>query len=136
MNSDILEWINETLTRLGISIVPLASDEARRIVANAKETFVVGNPRAWWMSLRGQSEVFNSRERKIKDILPSHENSYWFIPETEADDLPVFDMTSSEIEAVLAECPFFEYYVLDKKNSWLVAESDHDQFHVIPKGRT
>lgn len=99
-------------------------------MANARETFVVGNPRAWWMSLRGESEMFSSTERTLWDVLPSRDKSYWFIPETETDDLPVFDLTCSEIAAVLNECPFFEYYVVDKRNSWLVAESDHNQFHI------
>ena len=119
---------------LGFPGKPLASDEARQVISNAKRAFVTDNPRAWWLNLKGATQIYDSKTNQLNDVLPSNDKSYWFIPEIEEDDLPVFDLTLEEIQGVLDECPFFEYYVLNKLNRWLVAESDHDQFYVCRSG--
>jgi hypothetical protein len=131
MSSEIRGWVLEALGRLKNVAAPLSKAEARLIVANAKRIFVGGNPCAWWLNLKGPTKIYDSTNYKLEEILPSCEKDYWFIPETEEEDLPVFSLTRLEIETVLNGCPFFEYYVLDKDNQWLVAESDHNQFHVV-----
>jgi hypothetical protein len=130
MSSEMLEWIMDALKRQGSSATPLAPSEAKSIVAAAKEKFVQGNPRAWWTSLRVPAKVYNSQDYTLEEILPSQDQSYWFIPETEEDNLSVFDLTGAEVSAVLKECPYFEYYILNKQNQWLIAESDHNRFYV------
>ena len=130
MNPETLEFVKSALIRIGSCATPLAANEAHEIIAKAKDTFVQDNPRAWWMSLKGNVTLIDSKKYNLEEVLPPSSNGYWFIPETEADELPVFDLTLLEIKGVLNECPFFEYYILDKKILWLVVESDHNQFHL------
>jgi len=130
MSSEIRDWVLEALRQSKIDVVPLPKAEARLLVSNAKRNFVNGNPRAWWMNLKGSTKTYDSTNYKLVEILPSCDKDYWFIPETEEESLPVFSLTRAEIETILNECPFFEYYVLSKYNQWLVAESDHNQFYV------
>jgi hypothetical protein len=83
------------------------------------------------MSPKGRVTTYDSKQHTLAEVLPSRSDRYWFIPETESPHPPVFDLSLDQIAAVLNECPFFEYYIADKANRWVVAESDHDQFHVI-----
>src|SRR5437763_15766266 len=112
MNSEVFEWVTKAIKSLRIPVTPLAAEEARVVVSNAKRAFVRGDPRAWWLDLKGPTQVYDSKTTRLKDVLPTNDKSYWFIPEIEEDELPVFDLTGRQIEAVLDECPFFEYYVL------------------------
>jgi hypothetical protein len=54
-----------------------------------------------------------------------------FVPETDDENpLPVYKIEASDIEALIGDCPFFEYYVVDSTNEWLVAETEHNVFIV------
>ena len=88
------------------------------------------------MSPAGPVESYDSKSYRLREILPSAEECYWFIPESEEEDLLVFDLTCDEIEKLIAACPFFEYYVVNKQNQWFVAESDHNQFQVCRSSAT
>ncbi len=131
MNSEPLEWINAALKLIGSNSTPLAPNDASIIVAKAKTAFVQGNPRAWWMSLKGHVKIYDSQKEKLENVLPSSHDRYWFIPETDENILPIFELSLSEIKDVISQCPFFEYNILDKKLRWIVAESDHNQFHLV-----
>lgn len=130
MESEIVPWITGALNRLGFPAAPLPTDEAQQIVKNAREVFVAGNPRAWWLSLQCKPEVRSSEGCRLESLLPVTAGSHWFIPETETNELPVYSLSGKEIEAVLGECPFFEYYIVDKRDDWLLAESDHNEFYL------
>src|ERR1700759_2360034 len=119
MNSEMIDWIKEAINRLDIKSSPAPEADARRIIQKAQDTFVSDHPRAWWMSLKGKPEIFDSRTHSLGQILPSHEQGYWFIPEAEVADLPVFELSRSQIEELLKECPFFEYYIIQKDFNWL-----------------
>jgi hypothetical protein len=114
MNSEILGLLMRALSSIGSDAKPLPTPEARQIVAKAKAAFVSGNPRAWWMSLQAEPNILSSKGRTVGQVLPACGRTHWFIPETESNDLPVFDLSCSEIEAVLEVCPCFEYYVIDR----------------------
>jgi len=87
------------------------------------------------MKLKGEPKLYDSHKYTVGEILPTRDNRYWFIPETEENELKVFDLTFSEIDRLLQECPFFEFYIVDKEYRWLIAESDHNQFHVLDTRR-
>jgi hypothetical protein len=130
---EIVDWIKQALRRVGSNAKSIPTSEANRIVRNARKKFVNGNPRAWWMSLKAEPTTYCSETTKLKEILPPQNAGYWFVPEMETDELPVFELSSGEIQTVLNESPYFEYYILPKDYAWLIAESDHNQFYVVKK---
>jgi hypothetical protein len=131
MDSEILNWIVEALSKFKIHAKAVELHNARAIIRQTTRTFVDGHPRAWWMALKGKPKVYDSKSHKLSEVVPSLHETVWFIPETEMEDLPVIELSVSQIERVVNDCPFFEYYVVDKQNRWLVTESDHNEFYVV-----
>lgn len=109
----------------------LAQDEARQVLATAKDLFVRGNPRSWWLSLKVPAQAVQYPDATgylhLADHLIGADQRFWFIPELETDDLPVFDATLDAVTELLRESPFFEYYVLSKDYRQLLIENDHNQ---------
>jgi hypothetical protein len=54
----------------------------------------------------------------------------WLIPDTEEEWLPVYEMDVRQVELLINDCPGFEYYVVGHDFSWLIVETDHDQYMV------
>ena len=104
---------------------------AREVVGAAKETFVTGNPRSWWLSLKYSFESFDYPDAqgfsKITQHLPKDVKKCWLIPETEEPDLPVFDVAAHRIVEILTRCSLFEYYLVGKEYDWILLENDHNQ---------
>ena len=106
--------------------------EAKNIFEKAKDIFVVGNPRVWWLSLKYPFNSFPYEDAKgyenLRKYIPN-EKSFWFIPEIE-DNLFVAEVTIIAIEKLIGECSFFEYNLVGKKYDWLIAENDHNEILV------
>jgi len=137
MTSDIEKQLDRAITVLGIPIEVFrkcAPDHAKLIVGKARERFVIGNPRAWWMALKQPFESFDYSEGLgFEDLIrhiPTGNDKCWFVPETEEEYPPVFDATVGRITEVLGECAYFEYYLIGKEFDWLVLENDHNQIIV------
>lgn len=71
-----------------------------------------------------------SDEIRLTEVLPSRDGTCFLIPETDTEDLAVYEIDARNVEAVIRECPYFEYYVVAQDFSWLVSESDHNVFFV------
>ena len=132
--SEIEQEILSALQRLALpegAVVECDPKVAIRIVRQAQAVFVQGNPRSWWLSLRQPFEIFDSSKsdvfRIITQHIPSDNLRCWFIPETEQETLPVYDMDKHFIGLLLNECRFFEYYLVANDFSWLIVENDHNQ---------
>ena len=54
----------------------------------------------------------------------------WLIPETDEEDLPVYELNLGQISRLVDDCPLFEYNLVAHDYSWLIAESDHDVYLV------
>jgi hypothetical protein len=121
------------------AMVECPHDEAQRIIATAKEIFIEGSPSTWWLSLKRPFQVFEFAEgdgyKHLGNLLPPAEQRCWLIAETDEDALPVFDLQISYLSPILAECGFFEYYLVGKKLDWLVIENDHNQLIFSDRGR-
>lgn len=128
--TDIEISIHEALRALEIEERKLSDDDARAVTTTAMLRYVDGNPRAWGEGLKVPSSRESSLARSLSSILPDTDGEVFFLPETGQSDLPVFRMRATEAERVICECYFFEYYLLALDFSWLVAESDHNEFFV------
>lgn len=109
----------------------LAPEESRQVVATAKELFVRGNPRSWWLSLKIPAQAIEYPNATgylhLSDHLPGAGQRFWFVPELETAELPVFDAELDAVANLLRESPFFEYYILTKDYRQLLIENDHNQ---------
>jgi hypothetical protein len=85
--------ITNALNRLDKAGAALSKEKAKLVVAETKIRFVEGNTRAWWMGFRQRAKTYSSAKHKPGQILPSGDKDYWFIPETEEEDLPVFALS-------------------------------------------
>ena len=85
--------------------------EAKRIVETARARFVRGSPRAWWLDLAVDCAQYDSTTTTLPQVLPVAAGKVWFIPETEQADLPVYELNVDDLMSVIAECPYFEYYI-------------------------
>lgn len=132
---EIERWIVDAAATLAVVIERQPPELSKAIIEEARSNFVLGNPRAWWMSLKPPVRQFQSETVGLTSVLPSAEGGCWFIPETDREDVAVFRLEAGIIRSLLDGCPFFEYYVLADDLRWLVCESDHNVFYVSELGR-
>jgi hypothetical protein len=125
---EIEKWIDSAVLSAGLAVQRLPQDVAADIERRTRAEFVVGNPRAWWMSLRWRGEQFDSTTHNLSDVLPDKAGKCWFIPETESRSLTVYSVELTQLPALLRACPYFEYYVVGNDFGWLLSESDHNVF--------
>lgn len=126
-NAVTLELSAEAFHRVG-------SLEAAEVIRNARERFVAGNPRSWWMSLKVQPRCYaypdSEGYRHLGEHWTSASEKCWLIPETEEPQLPVYSTELKVVARLLAECSFFEYYLLSVDQSLLLIENDHNEIIV------
>jgi hypothetical protein len=130
---EIESWLTEAAAALGVLIRRATPEEARELVRQARAIFVEGDPRVWWLGLKLPFKQFPANQMQLSDVLPSSEGSCWLFPETDANEFGVYEIDARNVESVLQECAYFEYYVLARNLSWLVAESDHSLVFVCER---
>ena len=122
-------WIDEALVSLNYLNRKCEAFESKEVCASIKCRFIDGNPRVWWLGLKQLKNVCDvGAGITLSDLVKDPLQRGLFIPETESDAHPVYSLTSKEVETVVQECPFFEYYFFDSINDCLIAENDHNQF--------
>lgn len=67
----------------------------------------------------------NSGYLHLTEVAPPTTDDVWFIVDEDNDQKFVFSLPLSEIKNIIEECRYFEYYIVDKKLKWLLAENDH-----------
>lgn len=127
-------WIQDAVSLLGVSFMYADREQAQDLLREARSTYVENNPRVWWLSLKLAYKQISSDTSSMTSILREYKGDCWFVPETETEEVLVYKASISSIEKVLAECPFFEYYVLADDLSWLLIESDHNMFFFCERG--
>lgn len=110
----------------------LASNEVEdkdRVLSLVETTFVKDRPRAWWSSLAVAPKIYtfgdNSAYLHLTEVAPPTTDDVWLIVDEDNDQKFVFSLPLSEIKNIIEECRYFEYYIVDKKLKWLLAENDH-----------
>lgn len=127
---EIEMWIKQAACKQNINLRRLSDDDARLVEEAARRRYVKGNPRAWWLSLNSVCETYDSRAVEPSTVFPDRSGSCWFLPETDEAHLPVYEVDVTQIQRLLSDCPFFEYNIVSRDFSWLVAESDHNVYFV------
>jgi len=109
--------------------LPMAA--AVSVVAKAMGTFVSGNPRSWWLSLKVPYQAHSMPDEggylHLEEFVPEGDKSCWFVPETEESIPTVYEAEVTAVRDILSECSIFEYYLIGKTFSWLIVENDHNQ---------
>jgi hypothetical protein len=133
---EIETWITEAARANNLPLRRISPAEGSALVRNAQAIFVEDDPRRWWLSLKLPYTQTTCGEAALTDLLPSTDGTCLLLPETDTADLPVYEVDARHVEALIKDCPYFEYYVLAKDLSWLVAESDHNVFFVCEQPST
>jgi hypothetical protein len=126
----IKRWIEDASLNTGLQVSILPDDEARELIALIVERYVLDLGRWWWAQLKLPYMQFDCKTVKLSGVLPSLEGDIYLIPGYQNHEGPVFVVKAGEVEAVLDDCPFFEYTIVDKHADWLVTESHHDVLYV------
>ena len=130
----------------GVVLERLAPNDALLVAEAVKAKFVDESPRVWSLGLKKPYIYYDADSTSLSKVLPVHHGRVLFIPETDdKNPLPVYRIEASDIENLIGNCPFFEYYVVDSRNEWLIAETEHSIFifcyasgsevRVLPLGR-
>lgn len=125
---EIEQWIEEAVKTHGLGVSKLPKVQALELVSDVAKTFVNDRPRAWWLDLRMKAKRVSSDSLPLSMVVPKTDEHPFFIPETEDEELPVFRGSVAELERLICECPFFEYYVVAPDKRWVVIESDHNEY--------
>ena len=117
----------EAAAESGTTVKRLSDKDARSVEDTARAKYVRGNPRVWWLGLEG-CESYDSNSVELSTVIPDKTGACWFLPETDEPSLPVYEVDASSLPQLIKECPYFEFNIVAKDFSWLVAESDHNVY--------
>ncbi|WP_210465380.1 DUF6756 family protein [Rufibacter roseolus] len=85
----------------------------------------------WWESFKGtQFQISFEQDNAFEflDQLIDYEEKVWFVACDSYHDPSKFWLFQGyikPIQKVIAELPYFEYYIISKKYEWLVCENHH-----------
>ncbi|WP_321845471.1 DUF6756 family protein [Paraburkholderia bannensis] len=101
----------------------------KALLKKIQDTFVAGNPRAWWLSFKTKPTVLHCEDDngylRLAELVPSSTKNVWFVVDESNEEKLVFDVSIHAISEIIKECRYFEYYVVPPDFSWLIAENDH-----------
>src|SRR5437879_4468672 len=108
---EIEMWIEEAARKQNIPIRKLPKDAAESVQREAMSRYVkITNPRVWWLNLaKPVDEYYDRGAVKLSSVIPAKSGLSWFIPETDAKHLPVYEIDVSQLEKLIDDCPGFEY---------------------------
>lgn len=130
-NAHEIERATQTLGFATERFRRLPSTEAERVHHSALRHFVPsGQPRWWWehfLESTGVQFTGGDGWRHLIEIVPDADERVWFIAEDHAPPgYSVWESSVRDIQAVIAECYGFEFYVIQRQFRWLVCENHHD----------
>jgi len=132
IEDEITEAIKH-ITSLTYGINRLADKEVENLLDNILNIFVYDrSQRWWWTALKyvEYKEIIETGEgfKYLFQHLPSITQECWFIVDDEDSNTHlVYSIHPYLLPVLLAECSFFEYYIIDKEMSWLLCENHHNQ---------
>ena len=107
------------------------------ILQTIKDKFVKGDPRAWWTSLNYPPQIHefegNTGYLHLEELMSSSDEDVWFIADEDNEFMHLYEMPLKKAKDVIGACRYFEYYVVAKDLSWLMAENDHGKYPFTPQ---
>jgi len=109
----------------------LPIEQAQRVYESALRHFVPhGHPRWWWEHFPASTGVHFTDGlgwRHLSELVPNPDERVWFIAEDFAPpEYSVWEASVRDIQAVVAECYGFEFYVIQQQFRWLLCENHHN----------
>lgn len=132
--SKLEEEIMESISNLKIQekVKVIKGEEKKNILLEIQETFVNGNPRVWWLSLKYEPTSFVFKQEKpYKEIVNffDKEEDVWFVIE---DDNQILLKTKiSHVIDIIGDCTYFEYNIISRNYDRFLCETDHGDFLFI-----
>jgi hypothetical protein len=137
---DYTNDIRNAINKLGLREAEFSkcdTVESAKLASIAKERFVIGNPRVWWLGFSPpyQSHSYDKPDEwkaRLNAAIPEGTKKCWLIGEPDSDTTPytVYVTDTSKVAEVLSQCRFFEYYLVDPNLNWIIADTDHNQLIV------
>lgn len=127
--------ISKAVLENSINLRKIEEEEKDEILTNIKNNFVVGNPRALWLSLKYKPESIQFTEEypylKLKDILASDED-YILLIDEDNEFFHTFIGRRDSIIKLIEECiGLDEYYIINSCYTIFICETDHDELLYI-----
>ncbi len=118
----------------------LSKQEAAPLLHRIEAHFVQRQGLRWWWEAFRPAPRFSvhfadgSGWRHLKRIVPPGTERVWFVVEgIGKEGFLLCEATMDAIEAVIAECFAFEYYVVSPSLDWLVGENHSDVVFAVGK---
>jgi hypothetical protein len=128
---EIQEWIECASANTGIPLRIVSNEEAKTILELIGERYVRDiNGSWWWEHLKLPYSHFDRTAVKLSHVLPSVEAIVYLVPNYPRNEGPFFSLQAVHVEAILNDCPLFEYSILSADGSWFLTESHHDVIYV------
>src|SRR5262245_26975614 len=122
---EIEKWIEDASVNQSVPVKKLSDQDASLVKEAARRRYVKGNPRVWWLDLATPvDEQYDRRSVDLDSVIPGKSGTCWLIPENEKR--PVYEVDVAQIRKLLDDCGLFEYNLVARDFSWLLAETDHD----------
>jgi hypothetical protein len=130
MNTNNLSLVDELSLAFSKQHLPCKEPENKdTILSKIKSTFVKGNPRAWWLSFSKTPiiQVFddNSGHLHLSELAPANTKDIWLIVDEDNESKLIFSAPLEKVPNILEDCRYFEYYLVNKELTWILAENDH-----------
>ena len=127
---EIRDWLMEAAANTGCAVERLPHAEEEKIVTRLRDTYTNGerNPGLWWEDLKLPYEYFNRSDRTLSEVMPSQNGNVYLLPDAPHFAL-VYRVRAADVEAVIMDCPGFEYAIASEHGSWLIIENHHDVFY-------
>jgi hypothetical protein len=81
------------------------------LLANIKNKFVIGNPRAWWANLKSKPTVRQYEDDSgylhINELAPRLVENVWFIVDENNEEKFLFEVPIIAVPNIIKECRFF-----------------------------
>ena len=133
--------IEAAMTTLGFAAndcKKIADDLSLPILNSIQNRFVTGLPRNWWWENFRQLDAIAQHKKDqayewLDKIIPATADRVWFVTEPAKDGkiFGLYDALFINIQPILRESCYFEYYIVSQELDWLVCETHHGQIMVI-----
>jgi hypothetical protein len=129
------EEIDRTVSDNKLSLLKIEGSEKKELLQRLYDTFVIGNPRALWLSFRYVPEWIDCKMEDPYWHLPDiiHKNTVlYFIIDYWNTDFVIFKGLMSDIHTFIGDCDGLdEFYLMTTDYKKLYSITDHDDLLYI-----